>query len=143
MNTDPALLVGIGTALASLFGAIYLNRRKINELRSWAWGRERDETDTGLAGEKKTLRGSVDSIEAKLDDELEERRRDHAEVEREVRVNRRYFADSIENLTATLNEQLPEADVDVERDVEPDWVTDGNGDDDRSYYGADRPTDDD
>lgn len=141
MNTDPALLVGIGTALASLFGAIWLNRRKINELAAWAWGRERDETDTGIAGEKRTLGEKIDSIEGKLDSELEERRRDHAEVEREVRRNRAYFADSIENLTATLNEQLPEADVDVEQDVEPDWVD--AEDDDRSYYGADRPTNDD
>lgn len=143
MSVPPELIIAVTTAIGSAFAAIYMNRRRVNEIQKWAWGRERDETDGGIAVEKRTLGDKIDSIEGKLDSELEERRRDHAEVEREVRQNRAYFADSIENLTETLNEQLPEADVDVERDVEPDWVTDGNGDDDRSYYGADRPTDDD
>jgi len=143
MPYDPALLVAVGGAIASLGTAVYLNRRKIRNLEAWAWGRERDETDAGVAGNHRSLDEQIESIEGKLDDELEQRRADHVEVEREVRRNRRYFADSIENLTATLNEQLPEAEVDVEEDVEPDWVDRDPDPDDRSYYGREENLTDD
>ena len=146
---DPTLLVAIGGAIASVGTAVYLNRRKIRNLEAWAWGRERDETDAGVAGEHRSLDDKINSIEGKLDTELEERRRDHEDVEREVRVNRRYFSNSIENLATTIDDQLDEADIDVREDVEPDWVSgdresirDGDHDD-HSYFGRDEnPSDD-
>lgn len=143
MSVPPALLVGLGTTLGTLLTAIYLNRRRISNLESWAWGRERDETDSGVAAKQRSLDEKIDCIEGKLDDELEARRRDHAEVEREVRTNRRYFHHSVENLAATLNDQLPEADVDVQDDVEPDWVPRDETSDGPSFWGRDEGSTDD
>jgi len=120
-SVPPDLIIAVATALGSAFTAIYMNRRRINELRSWAWGRERDETDQGFVGDQRSLNEQIESIEGKLDSELEERRQDHREVEREVRRNRAYFSGSIENLADTLNDQLSEAEIDVDEDVEPDW----------------------
>lgn len=88
MSVSPELIVAGATAIGSVFTAIYLNRRKINEVREWAWGRERDKTDAGVAGDHRTLHEQIDSIEGKLDEELEERRSNHRKVGREVRRNR-------------------------------------------------------
>jgi hypothetical protein len=123
MTTDPALLVGIGTGSASLLSAVYLNRRKINELASWAWGRERDETDDGVSGQARSLQGSLNHLEDKIDEQ-------HATVRGEVQENRRYFRVAMENLTDELDEQLPEVDLDVD-DVEPRWADGGRPRDDR------------
>jgi len=128
MSTDPALLVGIGTGGASLLSAVYLNRRKINELASWAWGRERDETDDGVSGQARSLQGSLNHLEEKIDQQ-------HADVRGEVQENRRYFRVALGNLTDELDEQLPQVDLDVD-DVEPSWV-----DRDERYFGDGGPPD--
>ena len=143
MAISPTVLVAVASAIASIGTAVYLNRRKIRTLENWAWGRDRDETDAGVAGEHRSLDEKIDTIECKLDDELEQRRQDHDHVEHEIKVNRRFVSESINNLAAALNDQLPEADVDVEDDVEPDWVKTASDLDAPSFYGDDEPPVDD
>lgn len=119
-----------------------MNRRRINELRVGLGSRrEGDGTDQGLVGDQRSLNEQIESIERKLDSELEERRQDHREVEHEICRNRAYSSDSIENLADTLNDQLPEAEIDVDEVVEPDWKDRDQDDHDR-YRRDERPTDD-
>lgn len=117
MSVDPTLLMGVAGALGSLGTAIYLNRRRIASLETWAWGQERDEHDDGVSGKARSLNGKIDHIEEKIDEQ-------HADVRGEVQENRRYFRVSLENLADELDEQLPQVDLDVD-DVEPRWADGG------------------
>lgn len=128
MTVDPTLLMGVAGALGSLGTAIYLNRRRIASLETWAWGQERDEGDDGVSGKARSLNGKIDQIDAKIDEQ-------HSEVRDEVQANRRYFRSSLENLTEELDDELPKIDLDVE-DVEPDWA---NRHDDLYYGDGGRP----
>lgn len=116
MAVDPTLLMGVAGALGSLGTAIYLNRRRIAGLETWAWGQERDEGDDGVSGQARSLQGSMKHIEEKIDEQ-------HATVRGDVQENRRYFRVALENLTDELDEQLPQVDLEVD-DVEPRWAGD-------------------
>jgi hypothetical protein len=70
MSTDPTPLTAIGCGLSFLLIGVLWNRRKLNEVRTWAWGRERDETDQGIVGEKRSLDEKIDAIEGKLAGEI-------------------------------------------------------------------------
>lgn len=120
MSVDPALLVAVVGALATLGTSIYLNRRRIASLEAWAWGEERDETDQGTAGWTENLDRKLDNLGEKIDDDVAERKRDHGRVERQIRVNRRLVGDSVANLVDALNEDIDDAELDPE-EVEPDW----------------------
>ena len=123
MTVDPTLLVAVAGAIGSLGTAIYMNRRRIGSLETWAWGVERDETDDGVSGQARSLDGKIEAIDSKIDEQ-------HSEVREEVRANRRYFRVSLDNLTEELDDELPQVDLDVE-DVEPNWATEH----DDLYYG--------
>ena len=140
MSTDPALLVAIGGAMATLGTAIYLNRRRVAGLEAWAWGEARDETDSGTAGWTQSLDRKLDNLGEKIDEDVAERKRDHERVERHIRVNRRLVGDSVDNLVDALNEELDDADLDP-GDVEPDWYHAVRDGDDAFLGDGGRPVD--
>lgn len=57
-------------------------------------------------------------------------------------MNRRYFRTSMENLTAELDDQLHNVDLEV-NDVEPEWVDGDHDHDGCSYYDREKQSTDD
>lgn len=112
---SPTILVAIGSSIASTIAslgtAIFLNRRKINEVTNWAWGRDRDECDQGVAGRARSLDERIETIDSKLDEAQEEREREHEEVEAELRRTRLFVHETTQNLIVALNSET-EAELD-------------------------------
>ena len=114
---SPTILVGIASAIASVGTAVFLNRRKIKEIQSWAWGRDRVETDQGVAGRARSLDDRIETIDEKLDEAQEERIREHEQVEAELRRTRLFVHETTQNMIAALNSET-DADIDPS-DIKP------------------------
>lgn len=131
MGVDPTLIIGVATGLGSVATLAYVNRREIYRLKAWAWGEELDETDSGAAGQTRTLTEQIGELGEKIDADTAARRRDHERVEVEIKRNRRLVFDTMGNLVDALNSELPEADIDP-ADVEPEWYGVVREEDDRT-----------
>lgn len=130
-NSD--FVLAVAGAIATLGILIYVNRREISRVKDSLFGNDRSDGDDGLVGEVTALEediddvgenieGKLDSIENKIDEEREERRVDHKQVQSEMRKTRILVHVSVEGLVDTFNDEL-DADVDSE-DIRPDWVDD-------------------
>lgn len=108
---SPTILVAIASGFASLGTAVVLNRRKVNEVTNWAWGRDRVDGDQGVAGRARSLDERIETIGEKLDEAQEERIREHEEVEAELRRTRLFVHETTQNMVVALNSET-DADID-------------------------------
>lgn len=108
---SPTILVAIASGFASLGTAVVLNRRKVNEVTNWAWGRDRVDGDQGVAGRARSLDERIETIGEKLDEAQEERIREHKEVEAELRRTRLFVHETTQNMVVALNSET-DADID-------------------------------
>lgn len=109
------VLVAIGSGLGTVLLIAAANRTDIQTLKNAVWGHERDDDDG--------IKSKLNSIEEKLEEELEAREDHHDDVTDEILLNRNYNRRSFIALIEELNENDDLSDVNIELDdIEPDWV---------------------
>jgi len=138
---DGSLLVGIGTAIATVGLIAIANRHDIRKLKKRLFGD--DETQVqGITEQTDSMDQKLERIETKLDREATERQHHHEAVEEEIRITRKLVIQATTNVAEAVNDDLDDADIDVE-DVEPDWYEFIRDEEDAVFDGGvPRPDDD-
>lgn len=114
---QPEILVAVGSAIAVLGIQMWRNRSEIKTLKVWIFGHESE--NGGKAEQIESITSKLDRLEEKIDEESEQRRQDHFDVETEVRENRRVFHLKIDNLVEEIDRELDDLDI-SDSDIEPD-----------------------
>ena len=123
------MLLAVLGAIATLGILVYTNRNKINTLMNWAFGLTGEQE--GVHGQLQETVDRLERIESKLDQEADDRRREHKEAQKRIERNRYMLVESLHSLIEAMDENLDE-DIDVDFPVEREhdyWRTDGEDDD--------------